>query len=111
MKLDKRNNLIVLYADKGNKITDKQRSFFTDYIYLGKNDSEHNYEEVGSEIWGNFIEVEKSDYNKLLSEIEALKEETDRLKNENTFLTELLFENDYRILQQIEALNNSQKTE
>ena len=57
MKLDKRNNLVVLYADKGNKITDKQRSFFSDYIYLGKNDSEHNYEEVGAEIWGNFIEA------------------------------------------------------
>jgi hypothetical protein len=47
----------------------------------------------------------------LKEETQTLKEETTRLKNENTLLTELLLENDYRILQQMEILNNSQKTE
>jgi Ca2+/Na+ antiporter len=48
---------------------------------------------------------------KKYDEIETLKEETVRLKNENALLTELLLENDYRILQQMEMLNNSQKAE
>ena len=44
-----------IFADEGKKITNKDRSFFADFIYLGKNDSPDNYEEVGREIWKNFI--------------------------------------------------------
>ena len=54
-------NLIKLLADEGKKITNSERSFFSDFIYLGKNDSTDNYEEVGREIWKHFIEEENPD--------------------------------------------------
>ena len=47
-----------LLADGGKKITNKNRSFFSDFIYLGKNDSTDNYEEVGREVWKHFIKEE-----------------------------------------------------
>lgn len=34
-------------ADEGKKITNGNKSFFSDFIYLGKNDSADNYVEVG----------------------------------------------------------------
>ena len=53
------NGLAILLADEGKKITNGNKSFFSDFIYLGKNDSPDNYEEVGKEIWKHFID-EKS---------------------------------------------------
>ena len=50
------NDLIVLYAEENNKLTNKEMTFFSDFLYLGKNDSPDNYEEVGREIWKHFIE-------------------------------------------------------
>ena len=43
-------------AEENNKLTNKEMTFFSDFIYLGKNDSPDNYEEVGREIWKHFIE-------------------------------------------------------
>ena len=49
-------------ADEGKKITNGNKSFFSDFIYLGKNDSPDNYEEVGRYIWGNYVkDTENSD--------------------------------------------------
>ena len=45
-----------IFADENKKITNKDRSFFSDFIYLGKNDSPDNYEEVPRAIWKHFIE-------------------------------------------------------
>ena len=56
MIIDNSNGLIRMLADEGKKITNKDRSFFTDFIYLGKNDSPDNYEEVPRAIWKHFIE-------------------------------------------------------
>ena len=55
MIIDNSNGLTKLLADEGKKITNSERSFFSDFIYLGKNDSPDNYEEVGREIWKHFI--------------------------------------------------------
>ena len=54
-----------MLADEGKKITNSERSFFADFIYLGKNDSPDNYEEVGREIWKHFIEEENPDVKEL----------------------------------------------
>ena len=116
MIIDNTNGLIKMLADDGKKITNKNRSFFTDFIYLGKNDSPDNYDEVGREIWKYFITEENPDIKEMQNQIKDLKEETQtlkeeatRLKNENALLTELLLENDYRLTQELSSLKSSQK--
>ena len=63
-------------ADEGKKITNKDRSFFSDFIYLGKNDSPDNYEEVGREIWKHFIEDPNPDIVELQAQTKDLNEIT-----------------------------------
>ena len=80
MQIINKNNLIKILADDGKKITNKDRSFFSDFIYLGKNDSPDNYEEVGREIWKHFIEEENPDVNELKEKIKDLQEDRDNLE-------------------------------
>ena len=80
MIIDNSNGLTKLLADEGKKITNKDRSFFADFIYLGKNDSPDNYEEVGREIWKHFIEEENPDVKELKEQIKDLREDRDNLE-------------------------------
>ena len=96
---NKANGLVRLLADEGKKITNKDRSFFSDFIYLGKNDSPDNYEEIGREIWKYFIEEENPDIKEMQNQIKDLKEETQTLKEENIMLGDILLDTDYRLLQ------------
>ena len=80
MIIDNANGLIRMLADEGKKITNKDRSFFSDFIYLGKNDSPDNYEEVGREIWKHFIEEENPDVIELKEQIKDLQEDRDNLE-------------------------------
>ena len=107
MKIINKNNLTKLLADEGKKITNGDKSFFSDFINLGKNDSPNNYEEVGREIWKHFITAENPDIKEMQNQFKDLKEEAARLKNENIFLTELLLENDYRLSQEMSLLKQS----
>ena len=114
MIIENYKGMTRIFADEGKKITNKNRSFFADFIYLGINDSPGNYEEVGREIWKHFIEEENPDVKEMQNQIKDLKEETQalkeeavRLKSENVLLTELLLENDYRISQEINSLKQS----
>ena len=77
---DIKDNLRILYASEGMKLTNSERSFFCDFIYLGKNDSPDNYEEVGREIWKHFIEEENPDVNELKEQIKDLREDRDNLE-------------------------------
>lgn len=63
-----------IFADEGKKITNKDRSFFSDFIYLGKNDSPDNYEEVGREIWKHFIEDPNPDVVELQAQTKDINE-------------------------------------
>lgn len=74
------NGMTVLYSEGNNKITNAERTIFVDYIYLGKNDSPDNYEEVGREIWKHFIEEENPDVNELKEKIKDLQEDRDNLE-------------------------------
>ena len=114
MMIENLNGLIVLHAEGTNKITNAERNFFSDFIYLGRNDLPDNYEEVGREIWKHFITEENPDIKEMQNQIKDLKEETQtlkeeaaRLKNENIVLTELLLENDYRLSQEMSLLKQS----
>ena len=92
-----------IFADEGKKITNKDRSFFSDFIYLGKNDSPDNYEEVPYEIWGLLVgdEIPKNKVEELTAKIKTLEEEKAEL--EDKLLTverehgDYLLDNDLRI--------------
>ena len=79
-----------IFADEGKKITKSERSFFSGFIYLGKNDSPENYEEVGREIWKHFIEEENPD-------IDELKEQIQDSNNSIMNLEDILLDTDYRL--------------
>ena len=85
---NKGNGLIRLLADEGKKITNKDRSFFSDFIYLGKNDSPDNYEEVGREIWKHFIEEENPDVKELQNIAKDLQENVQNLQDDTNALSE-----------------------
>ena len=74
MQIINKNNLVKLLADEGKKITNKDRSFFSDFIYLGKNDSPDNYVEVGREIWKHFIEDPNPDVVELQAQTKDINE-------------------------------------
>ena len=80
MVIKQNGNTTKLLADEGKKITNKDRSFFSDFIYLGKNDSVDNYEEVGREIWKHFIEEENPDMIELKEQIKDLQEDRNNLE-------------------------------
>ena len=73
MNVEYRGSIKVLIAEEGKKITNSERSFFSDFIYLGKNDSPDNYVEVGREIWKHFIEEENPDVVELQEQVKDLK--------------------------------------
>ena len=77
MKIINKNNLTKILADEGKKITNKDRSFFSDFIYLGKNDSPDNYDEVGREIWKHFIEDPNPDVVELQAQTKDINETMD----------------------------------
>ncbi len=74
MQIINKNNLTKILADEGKKITNKDRTFFSDFIYLGKNDSPDNYEEVGREIWKHFIEDPNPDVVELQAQTKDINE-------------------------------------
>ena len=74
MIIDGSKGFIKLWADEGKKITNSERTFFSDFIYLGKNDSPDNYEEVGREIWKNFIEDPNPDVVELQAQTKDINE-------------------------------------
>ena len=55
MVVENKDGLTIIYAEAENKITNSQRTFFSDFIYLGKFDSVDNYEEVPRSVWKQFV--------------------------------------------------------
>ena len=74
MIIDNSNGLTRILADEGKKITNKDRSFFSDFIYLGKNDSPDNYEEVPRAIWKYYIEDPNPDVVELQAQTKDINE-------------------------------------
>ena len=90
MIIENLNGLTILYAEENNKLTNLEMTFFSDFIYLGKNDSPDNYEEVGRAIWKHFIEEENPDVNELKEQIKDLQEDRNNLEM-------VLLDTDYRL--------------
>ncbi len=94
MIIEKINNMTVLYSEGDKKITNNEMSFFSNLVYLGKNDNVSNYKEVDYDVWRNYL----TDFIPT-NEGEKIKEEIETLKEENLLLGDLLLETDYRLLQ------------
>ena len=102
MIIENLNGLIRIISEGENKITNKKREFYSDFVYLGKNDSIDNYEEVPYEIWGLFLdEIPKNKVEELTNKIKELEEEKAALEEKlNAVETEhgdYLMDNDLRI--------------
>ena len=80
--------VIMVSADDGKKLTTSERSFFADYIYLGKNDSPDNYEEVGRDVWKYFVKEENPDINELKARTDDLQSSVSSLQEETSILNE-----------------------
>ena len=91
MIIEDKNGLVRLLADENKKITNAERTFFSDFIYLGQNDSPNNYEEVGREIWKHFIEDKSTDFDILC---EKINDNNSMITN----LEELLLDTDFRLM-------------
>ena len=92
-----------LKAKEGNKITDKNRSFFNDFIYVPDNYNPNDYEEVPYEIWGLFLddEIPKNKVEELTAKIKTLEEEKAELEDKLITVErehgDYLLDNDLRI--------------
>lgn len=51
MKIENYEHYIKVIADENMRLTNKDRTIFVEYLYLGKGDSPENYDEVGKEVW------------------------------------------------------------
>ena len=80
-----------LKAKEGNKITDKNRTFFNDFIYVPDNYNPNDYEEVGRKIWKDFIEDNPTDFD-------ILQEKISDNNSMITNLEELLLDTDFRLM-------------
>ena len=80
-----------LKAKEGNKITDKNRTFFNDFIYVPDNYNPNDYEEVRREIWKDFIEDKPTDFD-------ILQEKISDNNSMITNLEELLLDTDFRLM-------------
>ena len=103
MIIEDLNGLIRIISEGENKITNKKREFYSDFVYLGKNDSIDNYEEVPYEIWGLFLddEIPKNKVGELTAKIKTLEEEKKELEDKLLSVEkehgDYLLDNDLRI--------------
>ena len=88
MIVENKDGLTVIYAENENKITNSQRTFFSDFIYLGKFDSVDNYEEVPRSVWKQFIKDNNPTLNGAVEDIQELQEKTNTLSETSEVLTE-----------------------
>ena len=91
MIIENKNGLTKLLAGENKKITNSERSFFSEFIYLAQNDSPDNYEEVGREIWKHFVEEENPDIIELIERNKELQETI-------YMLQDLLLDTDFRLM-------------
>lgn len=100
MNVENIKGLIILRSsDESKKITNSKREFFSDLIYLSKNDSIDNYEEVGEEIWGKFINNEVSNF-------ELLENRIDEQDSSILSIEDMTLDIDYKLLLLEIKLNN-----
>ena len=88
MIIENKDGLTVIYAEDENKITNSQRTFFSDFIYLGKFDSVDNYEEVPRSVWKQFVKEDNPTLNGAIEDIQELQDKTNMLSETSEILAE-----------------------
>ena len=88
MIVNNSNGCIKLIAEDGKKITNKQKTFFSDFAYLPTTANIEDYEEVGREIWKHFIEEENPDVRELQNIAKDLQSDVQDLKSSTELLNE-----------------------
>lgn len=91
MVIDKSNGTVKIIADEGKKITNRERTIFSDFIFIAKSANIDDYEEVGREIWKHFIEDKPTDFDILQ---EKISDNNLMIVN----LEELLLDTDFRLM-------------
>ena len=81
-----------LKAKEGNKITDKNRTFFNDFIYVPDNYDPNDYEEVPYEIWGTFLEEEIPE-----NKVREMEQRIKNLQEDKENLEFVLLNTDFRL--------------
>ena len=74
MIIENLNGLIRIVSEGENKITNKKREFYSDFVYLSKNDSPDNYEEVPRAIWKYYVEEQNPDVVELQAQTKDINE-------------------------------------
>ena len=105
MIIENKDGLIILYSEGTNKITNKNRTLYSNIIYLGKNDSVDNYEEVPKDIWKNFIIDPNLEDLK-----ENLKTLEEKVENDKLELQEEKMLQDELILSTMDAIAETYET-
>ena len=67
-------------------------------IYLGKNDSIENYQEVSRDIWKNYVKEEQTDLNVLSEKINNVDNKIEENNSSILLLEELLLDTDFRLM-------------
>ena len=88
MVVNNSNGCIKLIAEDGKKITNKQKTFFSDFAYLPTTANIEDYEEVGREIWKHFIEEENPDVRELQNITKDLQSDVQNLQDDTNALSE-----------------------
>ena len=88
MIVENKDGLTVIYAEDENKLTNSQRTFFSDFIYLGKFDSVDNYEEVPRCVWKQFVKEDNPTLNGAIEDIQELQDKINTLSETSEILTE-----------------------
>lgn len=91
MIIKEKDKITMLCAEEGLKITDKNKSFFSDFIYVPKNYNPDNYEELPRSVWKNYVEDESTDFDILQ---EKISDNNLMIVN----LEELLLDTDFRLM-------------
>ena len=87
MTIDTSNGTTKIIAEEGKKITNRERTIFSDFLYIAKSANIEDYEEVGREIWKHFVEEENPDIKELTARTEDLQENVQVLNEmQNTSL-------------------------
>ena len=88
MTIDTSKGYIKITADEGKKITNRERSFFKDFVCLPLTIDVSNYEEVDRMVWKHFVKEDNPDVIELQNITNDLQEETATLTEIQTIGTE-----------------------
>lgn len=107
MIIDTSKGFTKILADEGKKITDKKRTFFSDFICVAKNGNAEEYEEVGREIWKHFIEEENPDVVELQKRVKDVQDDVKTLQETSDALNESQLMTDETVNIVMEAVTDS----